>query len=210
MRAIIEQASKPGRREVTAENHRGRRPGEAVAALLMRKGVRCELDSCSDAFLLAGALPHLHDRYGISTAKIVEKLSIVCVNRAAMTHWPLALRPSYPPARRGILLQILCGLSQDLRLPLHGIVVFAILSHNLLKTTPFTGRGGSELLCLLIPLAGIPISCALSLSRATLSRPYPAAGDPGGTAGPDLMASASVTGKTAGLYPAAAAAPDPE
>ena len=58
----------------------------------MRKGVRCELDSVGlpDAFLLAGALPTLHDRYGISTAKIVEKLSIVCVNRAAMTHWPLS------------------------------------------------------------------------------------------------------------------------
>ncbi len=57
----------------------------------MRKGVRCELDSVGpDAFLLAGALPTLHDRYGISTAKIVEKLSIVCVNRAAMAHWPLS------------------------------------------------------------------------------------------------------------------------
>ena len=58
------------------EPHRGRRPGEAVAALLMRKGVRCELDSVGlpDAFLLAGALPTLHDRYGISTAKIVEKI----------------------------------------------------------------------------------------------------------------------------------------
>lgn len=42
----------------------------------MRKGVRCELDNVGlpDAFLLAGALPTLHDRYGISTAKIVEKI----------------------------------------------------------------------------------------------------------------------------------------
>lgn len=42
----------------------------------MRKGVRCELDGVGlpDAFLLAGALPTLHDRYGISTAKIVEKI----------------------------------------------------------------------------------------------------------------------------------------
>ena len=48
----------------------------AVAALLMRKGVRCELDSVGlpDAFLLAGALPTLHDRYGISTAKVAESL----------------------------------------------------------------------------------------------------------------------------------------
>lgn len=33
----------------------------------MRKGVRCELDTVGlpDEFLLAGALPTLHDRYGI-------------------------------------------------------------------------------------------------------------------------------------------------
>ena len=76
-KAIIEQASKPGRLVVTAENHTAVGGlGEAVAALLMRKGVRCELDSVGlpDAFLLAGALPTLHDRYGISTAKIVEKI----------------------------------------------------------------------------------------------------------------------------------------
>ncbi|MBO1997371.1 hypothetical protein J4730_10700 [Klebsiella pneumoniae] len=88
-----------------------------MAALLMRKGVRCELDSVGlpDAFLLAGALPTLHDRYGISTAKIVEKLSIVCVNRTAMTHWPLSALSGFSarqPARHS--LQILCGLSQNL------------------------------------------------------------------------------------------------
>ena len=63
-KAIIEQASKPGRLVVTAENHTAVGGlGEAVAALLMRKGVRCELDSVGlpDAFLLAGALPtHSH------------------------------------------------------------------------------------------------------------------------------------------------------
>ena len=76
-KAIIEQASKPGRLVVTAENHTAVGGlGEAVAALLMRKGVRCELDTVGlpDAFLLAGALPTLHDRYGISTTKIVEKI----------------------------------------------------------------------------------------------------------------------------------------
>ncbi|MBZ3655556.1 hypothetical protein JS565_02540 [Salmonella enterica subsp. enterica serovar Senftenberg] len=42
----------------------------------MRKGVRCELDTVGlpDEFLLAGALPTLHDRYGISTAMMVEKI----------------------------------------------------------------------------------------------------------------------------------------
>lgn len=76
-KTIVEQASKPGRLVVTAENHTcigGL--GEAVAALLMRKGVRCELDTVSlpDEFLLAGALPTLHDRYGISTAMMVNKI----------------------------------------------------------------------------------------------------------------------------------------
>lgn len=84
----------------------------------MRKGVRCELDNVGlpDAFLLAGALPTLHDRYGISTAKIVEKLSIVCVNRAAMTHWPLSALSGLlmPASQARHSLQILCGLSQNL------------------------------------------------------------------------------------------------
>ncbi|EOF0228152.1 transketolase family protein [Salmonella enterica subsp. enterica serovar Kentucky] len=76
-KAIIEQASKPGRLVMTAENHTSVGGlGEAVAALLMRKGVRCELDTVGlpDEFLLAGALPTLHDRYGISTAMMVEKI----------------------------------------------------------------------------------------------------------------------------------------
>ena len=49
---------------------------EAVAALLMRKGVNCEFDvvSLPDEFLHAGALPTLHDRYGISTTALVEKI----------------------------------------------------------------------------------------------------------------------------------------
>ena len=76
-KTIVAQASKPGRLVVTAENHTSVGGlGEAVAALLMRKGVRCELDTVGlpDEFLLAGALPTLHDRYGISTAKMVEKI----------------------------------------------------------------------------------------------------------------------------------------
>ncbi len=83
----------------------------------MRNGVRCELDTVGlpDAFLLAGALPTLHDRYGISTAKIVEKLSIVCVNRAAASPPLSALSGLLSPASRARhSLQILCGLSQNL------------------------------------------------------------------------------------------------
>lgn len=74
---ILAQAAKPGRLVITAENHTcvgGL--SEAVAALLMRKRVSCEFDvvSLPDEFLHAGALPTLHDRYGISTHAMVEKI----------------------------------------------------------------------------------------------------------------------------------------
>lgn len=76
-KTILQQAAKPGRLVMTAENHTcvgGL--GEAVAALLMRHGVRAEFDTTGlpDEFLHAGALPTLHDRYGISTAAMVEKI----------------------------------------------------------------------------------------------------------------------------------------
>ena len=71
---IIAEASKPGRLIVVAENHSvigGL--GEAVGALLMRRGVAARFRQISlpDAFLDAGALPTLHDRYGISTSAVV-------------------------------------------------------------------------------------------------------------------------------------------
>lgn len=74
---LLAQAAKPGRLVVTAENHScigGL--SEAVAALLMRKGVSCEFDviSLPDEFLHAGALPTLHDRYGISKVCMVEQI----------------------------------------------------------------------------------------------------------------------------------------
>lgn len=76
---ILAQAAKPGRLVVIAENHTcvgGL--SEAVAALLMRKRVSCEFDvvSLPDEFLHAGALPTLHDRYGISTTAMVEKIKL--------------------------------------------------------------------------------------------------------------------------------------
>jgi transketolase len=50
--------------------------GEAVAAALMRAGAHPEFAQIAlpDAFLAAGALPTLHDRYGISTSAIVERI----------------------------------------------------------------------------------------------------------------------------------------
>jgi transketolase len=70
---ILEACSRPGRLVVVAENHTvigGL--GEAVAGLLMREGVHCafRMIGLPDEFLAAGALPTLHDRYGISTDAI--------------------------------------------------------------------------------------------------------------------------------------------
>jgi transketolase len=76
--AILAEARKPGRLVVVAENHSvvgGL--GEAVASLLMREGVvptRFKMLALPDAFLDAGALPTLHDRYGISAEKMVASL----------------------------------------------------------------------------------------------------------------------------------------
>ncbi len=67
---ILEACAKPGRLVVVVENHTvigGL--GEAVAGLLMREGVHpaFRMIGLPDEFLAAGALPTLHDRYGIST-----------------------------------------------------------------------------------------------------------------------------------------------
>ena len=74
---ILAQAAKPGRLVIVEENHSS--VGglcEAVASLLMRNRVNVDFDTVAlpDAFLDAGALPTLHDRYGISTTAMVEKI----------------------------------------------------------------------------------------------------------------------------------------
>ena len=70
---IVGACRKPGRLVVIAENHTvigGL--GEAVASALMRARVHPEVRHIGlpDEFLAAGALPTLHDRYGISTEAI--------------------------------------------------------------------------------------------------------------------------------------------
>jgi transketolase len=75
--AIVEQCRKPGRLVIVAENHScvgGL--GEAVAGALLRARVMPEFRQVAlpDAFLAAGALPTLHDRYGISTASLVANI----------------------------------------------------------------------------------------------------------------------------------------
>ncbi len=66
-----------GRLLVTAENHTvigGL--GEAVATSLLRAGVTPKFRQIGlpDQFLEAGALPTLHDMYGLSTAKVAEQI----------------------------------------------------------------------------------------------------------------------------------------
>ena len=74
---ILKECSRSGRLVVVAENHSvvgGL--GEAVAATLLRAGQapRFRQIALPDAFLDAGALPTLHDRYGISAAAMRESV----------------------------------------------------------------------------------------------------------------------------------------
>ena len=75
---ILAEVRKPGRLVVVAENHSvigGL--GEAVAGLLLREGVvpgKFRMLALPDEFLDAGALPTLHDRYGISAEKMVASI----------------------------------------------------------------------------------------------------------------------------------------
>ena len=76
--AILRACAKPGRMVIVAENHTligGL--GEAVAGVLMRAGVRppaFRQIALPDEFLDAGALPTLHDRYGISTDAVARRV----------------------------------------------------------------------------------------------------------------------------------------
>jgi transketolase len=75
---ILREAGRTGRMVVVAENHSligGL--GEAVASLLMRENVRppaFRQVALPDAFLDAGALPTLHDRYGISAEAMANSI----------------------------------------------------------------------------------------------------------------------------------------
>jgi transketolase len=75
--AIRAQAARTGRPVVVAENHTvvgGL--GEAVAATLLRSGIapRFRQVALPDCFLDAGALPTLHDRYGLSAPAMAATL----------------------------------------------------------------------------------------------------------------------------------------
>jgi transketolase len=74
---ILAEAGQGGRLVVTVENHTivgGL--GEAVAGTLLRAGVTptFRMIGLPDEFLEAGALPTLHEMYGISVGKIAERI----------------------------------------------------------------------------------------------------------------------------------------
>ncbi|WP_103334406.1 transketolase family protein [Pseudotabrizicola formosa] len=74
---ILAEAGKPGRLVVTAENHTvvgGL--GEAVAGTLLRAGVTptFRMIALPDEFLEAGALPTLHEMYGLTAAKVAQQI----------------------------------------------------------------------------------------------------------------------------------------
>jgi transketolase len=75
---ILREAVRPNRTVVVAENHTvvgGL--GEAVARVMLLNGFsgRFRHIGLPDEFLDAGALPTLHDRYGISTSRIIEQVN---------------------------------------------------------------------------------------------------------------------------------------
>ncbi|WP_404376130.1 transketolase family protein [Vreelandella aquamarina] len=75
---LAEVRSIPDRPVFVAENHSvigGL--GESIASLLMKEGVAVKFHQIGlpDEFLDAGALPTLHDRYGISTREVVKAVA---------------------------------------------------------------------------------------------------------------------------------------
>jgi transketolase len=74
---ITAEAAKGGRLVVTAENHTVNGGlGEAVAKELLLAGIapKFRMIGLPDAFLEAGALPTLHDMYGLSVGKVAEQI----------------------------------------------------------------------------------------------------------------------------------------
>lgn len=77
MPTVLTEARKGSRLVVVAENHSiigGL--GESVASVLLREGIAPKFRHIGlpDQFLDAGALPTLHDRYGISTSAVVASI----------------------------------------------------------------------------------------------------------------------------------------
>jgi transketolase len=75
---ILKEAGRSGRMVVVAENHTVTGGlGEAIAGLLLRSGLTppaFRQIALPDEFLDAGALPTLHERYGISAPAISRRI----------------------------------------------------------------------------------------------------------------------------------------
>ncbi|SEM01839.1 transketolase subunit B [Roseovarius azorensis] len=74
---IRAEAARGGRLVITAENHSVNGGlGEAVASALLTAGItpRFRMIGLPDAFLEAGALPTLHDMYGLSVDKVADQI----------------------------------------------------------------------------------------------------------------------------------------
>ena len=74
---ILAEAGREGRPIVVAENHSTIGGlGEAVASVLMRNGVhnRFRQVALPNEFLDAGALPTVHDRYGLSAGEVAKTI----------------------------------------------------------------------------------------------------------------------------------------
>jgi transketolase len=74
---IVAEARRGSRLVVTAENHSAHGGlGEAVAAALLLAGAapRFRMIALPDAFLEAGALPTLHEMYGLSTDRVAARI----------------------------------------------------------------------------------------------------------------------------------------
>ena len=74
---IMREAARSGRMVIVAENHTQIGGlGEAIAGLLLRARITPAFHQIAlpDQFLDAGALPTLHDRYGISTETMVARI----------------------------------------------------------------------------------------------------------------------------------------
>jgi transketolase len=77
MRTILAECSDNSRLVVVAENHScigGLGEAIAIGLLMARLNPSFHQIALPDAFLDAGALPTLHDRYGISTAEMVKSI----------------------------------------------------------------------------------------------------------------------------------------
>ena len=92
-----------GRMVIVAENHTvvgGL--GEAVAGVLLRAGIAPVFRQIAlpDAFLDAGALPTLHDRYGISATAMARTIKGCAVAASAQRQsWTLAVSKPKSPER---------------------------------------------------------------------------------------------------------------